>query len=230
MLDRGDRAFRNVRIDRDLRRRRNDNGKRNTGDRWDHGSAGNVIIVRNIDLVRNIRDLRDDGNVGLIGDVRLRLGQHGFIVNANFAHNSGRGCSSGNSAGIYRDRQSWSELRSGGTDDKRIAPCVYGRAGANDPERYLSAHGFIGDDKHYPVPNHRADGDFKRYRRLLKLPSSASWTGHEKENDHPRRATDCRRCDRRISVLHACSPPGESCCRPCATTADVGRRWAGRPA
>jgi hypothetical protein len=181
MLDRGDCAFRNVRIDRDLRRRRNDNGKRNTGDRGDHGSAGNVIIVRNVDLVRNIRDLRniddlrDDGNVGLVGDVRLRLGQHGFIVDANFAHNSGRGCSSGNSAGIYRDRQSWSELRSGGTDDKRIAPCVYGRARTNDPERCLSAHGFIGDDKHYPVPHHRADGDLKRYRRLLKQPSSVSW-------------------------------------------------------
>src|ERR1700689_4679050 len=48
-------AFSNVGNDHSRRRRRNDNGKRNTGDRWDHGSAGNVIIVRNIDLVRNIR-------------------------------------------------------------------------------------------------------------------------------------------------------------------------------
>jgi hypothetical protein len=182
MLDPGDCAFGNVRIDRDLRRRRNDNGNRSTGDGGVHGNAGNVN-VRNVDVIRNIRDLRnvdnlrDDGNIRVVGNVRLRFGQHGFIVDANVAHYSGRGCSNGNSAGIYRDRQSWSELRSSGTNDKRIAPCVYGRAGADDTQPYLSAYGFIHDDKHYPVPDHRAYGDLKRYRRLLKQPSSVSWTG-----------------------------------------------------
>jgi hypothetical protein len=169
MLDPWDCAFGNVRIDRDLRRRRYGNGNRNTGDGGDHGYVGNVNIVRNIRDLWNVDNLRDDGNVGVVRNVRLRLGQHGFIVDANVAHNRGRGCANGNSAGIYRDRQSWSELRSSGTDGKRVAPSVYGRAGANDPQHCLSAHGFIhDDDKHHPVSDHRAHGDLKRYRRLLK--------------------------------------------------------------
>jgi hypothetical protein len=86
MLDLGDCALRNVRIDRDLRRRRNDNGNR------DGGNVGNVD------------NLRDAGNVGIVGNVRFRLEQHCFIVgaNVNVAHNAGRRCSNGNSVGIYR--------------------------------------------------------------------------------------------------------------------------------
>jgi len=80
MLDAGDCTFGNVRIDRDLRRRRYGSGNRNTGYGGDHGNVGNVNVVRNVDVVRNIRDLRnvdnlgDDGNVGVVGNVRLRLG------------------------------------------------------------------------------------------------------------------------------------------------------------
>jgi hypothetical protein len=170
MLDPGDCAFGNVRIDRDLRRRRYGSGNRNPGYGGDHGNVGNVDIVRDIRDLWNVDNLRDDGNVGVVRNVRRRLGQHGFIVDANVARKPGRGRSNRNSAGIYRDRQSWSQFRSSGTDGERIASCVYGRAGANDAQHYLSAHGIHDDDKHHPVPDHRADGDLKRYRRLLKQP------------------------------------------------------------
>jgi len=104
MFDRGDCALGNVRIDRDLRRRRDGDGNRDAGD------VGNGNIVRNVDVVGNISDignvdnLRNDGNVGIVGNVRFRFEQHCFIVNANVAHNSGRRCSNGNSVGIFRDR------------------------------------------------------------------------------------------------------------------------------
>jgi hypothetical protein len=104
MLDRWDCAIGNVRIDLDLRRRRNGN--------FDVGDAGNVNIVRNVDIVGNISDvgnvdnLRDAGNVGIVGNVWFRLEQRCFIVDANVngTHNAGRRRSDWTSFGIYRDR------------------------------------------------------------------------------------------------------------------------------
>jgi hypothetical protein len=141
MLDRGQRALRHVRIERDLRRRRNGNGNRDAGD---GGNGGNVNIVRNVGSFRN-------GNIGLVGDVRFRLEQHGFSANVNVAHNVGRRGSNRNSVGIYRDRQSWGQFRSGGTDGQRSAHRGYARVGPNDahcfnfncdgkPDRDYSVH------------------------------------------------------------------------------------------
>jgi hypothetical protein len=158
MLDPGDYALGNVRIDLDLRRRRNDNGNRDAGD------IGNVNIVRDVD------NLRDAGNLGIVGNVRFRLEQYCFIVGANVdvTHNVGWHCSNGNPAGIYRDRKSWGQLRSSGANDERAAPCGYGGAGPNDARHYLSARCFIRDDKHFAVPDHRAHRNVEYSGRLLK--------------------------------------------------------------
>jgi len=168
MFDPGDCALGNVRIDRYLRRRRNDSGNRNGGNVGNGNIVRNVAVVGNISDIGNVDNLRNDGNVGIVGNVRFRLEQHGFIVNANVTHNSGRRSSNGNSVGIYRDRQSWGQLRGSGTNDKRIAPCVCGRVGTNDAQHYLSARCFVSDDKHFPVPDHRTYWNVERYGRLLK--------------------------------------------------------------
>jgi hypothetical protein len=147
MFDCGDCALRNVRIDRYLRRRRNDNGSRDAGDGGNVGDHGDVWDVN---IVRNVDNLGDAGNVGIVGNVRFRLEQHCFIVGANVdvARNAGQRCSNGDSVGIYRNRQSWGQLRSSGTDDKRIAHCGDSTVGANDANRYISACCFICDNKH----------------------------------------------------------------------------------
>jgi len=153
MLDHWDFAIGNVRIDVNLRRRRNDNGNRD-------GRNG-----RNVDVVRNFDNLRNDGYGGIIRNVRLRLEQHCFIVGANVddAHNVGRRRSNGNSLGVYRDRQSWSQLRSRGTNGERSAVCTYGGTGTNDLSgcRFI----FIYPDEPLPVPDRRND---ERRKRLLK--------------------------------------------------------------
>jgi hypothetical protein len=132
MLDRRGLAIGNVRIDRNLRRRRNDNGNR------DRGNVGNISDIGNFD------NLRDDGHFGIVGHVRFRLERHCFIVGANLndVDNAGRRCSNRNSVGIYRDRQSWGQLRSSGTNDQRIAHCGCGGDSTND------AHCFVCGGKH----------------------------------------------------------------------------------
>ena len=158
MFDRGDCALRNVRIDRDLRRRRNDNGN------LDGGNARDVNIVRNVDVVGNISDIgnvdhvRNAGNLGIVGNVRFRLKQHCFIIdaNVNVAHCSGRRCSNGNSIGIYRDRQSWGQLRSSRTDNDRIAHGRYrgtDSVGTDHADGYISVRCFVSYDKPFPVPD-----------------------------------------------------------------------------
>jgi hypothetical protein len=111
MLDLGNFAVGNVRIDRDLRRRRN--GSRSRDAR--HGNVGNVNVVGNIVIVGNIcdignvDDLRNVGNDRVVWNVRLRLKQCCLVVNPdlNIAHNAGRRRSNRNSVGFNGDRQSW---------------------------------------------------------------------------------------------------------------------------
>jgi hypothetical protein len=150
MFDLGNCALGHVRIDRHLRRRRNDDGNRDASNVGDVNIVRNVNVVGNIGDIRNVDNLRDAGNVGIVGNVRFRLEQHCFIVDANLnvAHNTGRRRSNRTSVGIYRDRQSWGQLRSCGTDHKRIAHSGDGTVGANDASRYISACCFIHDDKH----------------------------------------------------------------------------------
>jgi hypothetical protein len=94
LFDFGDFANGNVRIARDLRRWWNGNGNRNDGARHRghdgrRSAVGNINIVGNIDVDRNLRDLgrsdilRNAGNVGADGNVRLRLERHHGIVESN---------------------------------------------------------------------------------------------------------------------------------------------------
>jgi hypothetical protein len=168
MFDPGDCALGNVRIDRDLRRRRDGDGNRDAGD---GGNVGNVNVVGNISDIGNVDNLRNDGNVGIVGNVRFRFEQHCFIVNANVAHNSGRRCSNRNSVGIHRDRQSWGQLRGGRTDNDRIAHCGYRgthSVGTNHADDCISLRGFVFYDKPIPVPNWRHRRNVKHCGRLLK--------------------------------------------------------------
>jgi hypothetical protein len=190
MFDRGDVAVGNVRIDRQLRWRRN--GARNRGachcgndghhgdashrgNNGSHGGAGNINIIRNDGSDGNVDIPWNAEHVGNVRNVRLRLKQHCFIVDSNVnvdvAHHAGRRCSNGTSVGIIRDRQSWGRLRSSRTNNDRIAHCGYRRgAGTNDAHHYLCAHCFIdvdvdddNDDKPISVP-----GLWRKDDRLLK--------------------------------------------------------------
>jgi hypothetical protein len=154
MLHRRNFTIGNVWIDRYLRWGRNGNRNLDTCDR-----VGNAVIG-------NDGNLRDDGNLGFIGNVRLRLKQHSFIVdtNVNVAHDAGRCCSNGDSAGIIRDWQSWSQFRSSRTNNDRIAHCGYRGAGTDDAFHYQCAHRFTRDDKPIPVLGRR-----RNVERLLKL-------------------------------------------------------------
>ena len=84
--------------------------------------------------------------------MRLRLGQHCFIVDANVhvTHHAGWRRSNRSSVGVYRDRQSRGQFRSSGTDDDRIALCEHSgiEFGTNDAHRFLSIHAFLDDDRH----------------------------------------------------------------------------------
>ena len=161
MLDRWDCALGNVRIDSDLRRRRNDNGSRD---------VGNVDVVGNISDVGNVDKFRDTGDVGIVGNVRFRLEQHCIIVDAklNVAHNSGRGCSNGNSVGIFRDRQSRGQLRSSRTNNDRIAHCGANSGGASRTDGYISECRLTFCDKPVPMPEWQRRRNVKPCERLLK--------------------------------------------------------------
>src|SRR6202158_1198361 len=174
MFDRGDVGVGNVRIDRQLRRRRN--GTRNRGAchcgndgqhgdvgcHWDashrgdngpHDDAGNINIVGNVNNVGNVDKLRNAGHVGNVGNVRLRLNQHCFILDSyvDVAHNAGRRRSHRNSVGFDGNRQSRGQLRTGGTDDRRIAHC------GNRGTEFVAANGahcFTCNLKHCDVYGH----------------------------------------------------------------------------
>jgi hypothetical protein len=111
MLDLGNFAVGNVRIDRDLRRRRNGRRSRDARHRGNvghHGNIGNVDVVGNVSDIGNVDNLRNAGNDGVVGNVRFRL-KYCFIVdpNVNVAHNAGRRRSNRDSVGFYGDQQSW---------------------------------------------------------------------------------------------------------------------------
>jgi hypothetical protein len=153
-------AIGNVRIDRYLRWRGDGNGNHDTCD------GGNVVIG-NITDIGNVDNLRDAGNLGTVGNVRFRLEQRCFIVdaNVNVTHDAGRRCSNGTPIGIYRDRQSWGQLRCSRTNNDRIAHCGYRGSDTDDAHHHLYARCFIHDDKPIPVPRRRRD-----VKRLLKQP------------------------------------------------------------
>ena len=152
MFDFGDFAIGNVRIARDLRRRRNDDRNH---DAYDHGGAGKFIVVGNIGVdgtfgdVGSVDILRNAGDVRAVGNVRLRLKQHCGIIepNINVTDHDERRRSRRNSAGIHGDRQSRRERRSSGTDAQRIAHC---RHCGTKFDGSSDAHDFT-DGKHDPM-------------------------------------------------------------------------------
>jgi hypothetical protein len=126
MFDRGDVAIGNVRVHRELRRRRNGSRNRsarhrgNDGQHGDvghhgnachrcndgpHNDAGNINVVANVSSDGNV-DLRNR-YLGNVGNVRLRLDEHCFFVdsnvNVNIAHRAGRHGSNRNSVGFDGD-------------------------------------------------------------------------------------------------------------------------------
>jgi hypothetical protein len=166
MLDTRDFAIGNVRIDGDLRRRRRVNG--NYGAR-DGGDIRNADVIGDVSDIRNVDDPRDAGNLGHVGNVRLRVEQHRgvFDTNINVADNAGWRGSNRTPLGIDRDRQPWSQLRGGCSNTKRIADYRVCSTGANRARGYVSAHGF--DDTDKPVPVSDSGGRLVEHdRRLLR--------------------------------------------------------------
>ena len=164
MFDRREFAVGNVRLDRDLRRRRNggrNRGACHRGNNGPHGDPGNINVVGNVSYVGKFDILRNAGHVGNVGNVRLRLDQHSFIfdsnVDVNFAHHAGRRRSNRNPIGILRNWQSWSWLRTGGTGAKRIAH--YGECGEFSAIATNDVPCITCDGKHCDVWDHRNDWD-----------------------------------------------------------------------
>jgi hypothetical protein len=145
MFDRGNIVIGNVRIDCDLRRRRNGIRKCGACHRrkfGHHRKFGNINLVGNLGDVGNADIVRNAGHVGNLGNVRLRLKQHCFIVHANIVHanlnvanRARRRRSNRNSVGIFRDWQSWRQFHTAGTGARCIAHRGHRGAecgGAND--------------------------------------------------------------------------------------------------
>jgi hypothetical protein len=127
MFDGCDFANGNIRIPHHLRRRRIGHGDRNY-DAWlghvrPHGDVGYIDVVDNLGDVRDIDILRNAGNIRIDGDVRLGLKQPCRIVDADFnlADPDEQRRANRRSVGVLRNWQSWSQFRSGGIDDKRVA-------------------------------------------------------------------------------------------------------------
>jgi hypothetical protein len=121
MFDRGNFAIGNLRIACDLRRRRNGNGKRNLDGRHRSHVVGNIDLDGNLADVGRIDILRHGANLGVDGNVRLRLEQHCRFVepNVNAAHHKGR--SNRNSAGFYSNQQFRRQCRNSCTAAEHIA-------------------------------------------------------------------------------------------------------------
>jgi hypothetical protein len=168
MLDLGECPIGNVRIDRDLRRRRDDNGNGGACDRgnvgrhgrhWyvDVGNANNIEYIK----LRGARDLRSFRNV------RLGLQQHCVFFDANLdvADSARRRSSNRTSVRLHRDQQSWRQLRGDGPYPQRTADCGTRSDDANHTDRYTSIRCFIPDDEPFSMPNN-GDQWIERYRLL----------------------------------------------------------------
>ena len=136
-------------------------------------NVGDIELVEYPGYLGSVDNLGIAGYGGNVGNVRLRLKQHGFVVdpNLNGAHHFWRRRSNRNSVGIDRGRQSWGEFRRSGTDHDRIALSRRGGAeyvSANDARSLISVHRFIYDGKRIPVPEHRPPLDIEYSGRLLK--------------------------------------------------------------
>src|SRR5271169_3890294 len=160
MLDVGDLAFGNVRIQLDLRWWRNGRWKR---DARHCRNVGNVHLVWNVDDIGNAGHVRDGADLGPVGNVRRRFEQRGVLLDSyiNVAYRAGWCRTYRDSSGIDRNWQSWGELRSGDTNDERTAhrECrgAHSRR-ANPADGYIPATCY--DDNHPTLPNHRAHIDF----------------------------------------------------------------------
>ena len=175
VLDRGDFAIGDVRIPRDLRRRRNGNRNRDVrhrgsvrqhGDVGHDGAVGNINVVGSIDVVGNLRDvgivdiLGNAGNVGIVGNVRLRIEQHClifvsnvFVSNVNVDRLAERQRPSRSSVGFLRDWQSWDQSHNSAADDS-VLP-ITGSVGSSAPSiptmpTVSSTPRFICDHQHFP--------------------------------------------------------------------------------
>jgi len=168
MLDPGDCPIGNVRIDDDLRRRRNGNG-----DAGDRGNVRRLGGLRYVDLwnladIEHVNNLRDAGNLWHVGNVRLGLQQYYVFFDANLADHVRRRGSNWASLGIHRDQQPWGQLRSSDTYDERTAD-GWGHSGhSNHTDDCISIHCFICNDKFLSVSNHGASR-IGRYRLLNQI-------------------------------------------------------------
>jgi hypothetical protein len=171
MLDLGECPIGNVRIDRDLRRRRDDNGNGGAGDRANVGCHGGPrhVDVGNVDNIEYL-NLRGAGNLRSVGNVRLGLQQHYVFFDANLdiPGNARRRGSNRTSVGIHRDQQSWHQLRGGGPYPQRTADCGTRSDGANHTDRYISVRCFIPNDEPLSMPNDGAHR-IERYRLLKQF-------------------------------------------------------------
>jgi hypothetical protein len=167
MLDTRDFAIGNVRIDGNLRRRWSVNG---TCGARDSGDIRNVDVIGGVSDIRNVDDPRDAGNLGHVGNVRLRVEQRCgvFDTNINVADNAGWRGSNRTPLGIDRDRQPWSQLRGGCADTKRIADHRVCSTGTNRARGYVSARGFDDSDKPIPVSDSGGRRHVEHDRRLLR--------------------------------------------------------------
>jgi hypothetical protein len=167
MLDPRDFAIGNVRINRDLRRRRNGHGNHDVSDL---ANVRNVHLVGTLGDIRTVDNLGHAGNVGHVGNVRLRLEQHCGVFDTiiDVADNARWRGSNGTPLGIHRDRQPWSQLRSSCADAKCIADYRVCFTGTNRARGYVSAHGFDDSDKPFPVSDSRGRRHVEYSRRLLK--------------------------------------------------------------
>jgi len=160
MLDLGDCAIGNVRIDRHLRRRRNGNGNGDAGDRGNVRRDGVLRYVHagNVDNIEHVDNLRDAANLRPVGNVRLGLQQCYLFFDANLdvADHGWRRGSNWASVGIHRNQQPWDQLRSSGAYHERTAD-GWGYSGhANHTDGCISIHCFICIGKFASVSNNGA--------------------------------------------------------------------------
>ena len=153
MLDLRDFAIWDVRLERNLRRRRNrswDSSSRYCGIAGNVDLFGNDDIIGDVSDVGNVNNLRHAANFGHVGNVRLGFKRHRlfFESDLNVTDRARWRRSNRNPVGVYRDRQPWGQFRGCRTNDGRFTHCGHRGASANDAHRYISAHPFISNDKH----------------------------------------------------------------------------------